>query len=292
MQETNSVKVDCISKTSISNTAMSNLAAENCVNILGVRVHATNMDRALAGIETTLANGQKGYVCVTGVQGIMEAQSDSNLKGIINRSVLTIPDGRPTVWVGWLRGFLKMRQVTGPDMMLRIFAMSAEKGYTHFFYGGNTGIADQLKEALTQRFPGVKVLGTYTPPFRPLNPEEESELVRMVAEAKPDFFWVGLSTPKQERFMDQYLGKLEAKLMLGVGAAFDIHTGIIKDAPYWMKFAGVQWMHRIYQDPSRLWKRYVVNNPRFVYHLIREFLGVESYDGPGKTVLNEGSSSN
>jgi N-acetylglucosaminyldiphosphoundecaprenol N-acetyl-beta-D-mannosaminyltransferase len=276
----------------MSNLPMSNLAADNCVNILGVRVHATNMDRALLWIEAALARGDKGYVCVTGVQGIMEAQSDSNLKGIINRSVLTIPDGRPTVWVGWMRGLFEMRQVTGPDMMLRIFALSAEKGYTHFFYGGNTGIAEQLKDAMTERFPGVKVLGTYTPPFRPLNAEEQAELVRTIAELKPDFFWVGLSTPKQEKFMYQLISKLDTRLMLGVGAAFDIHTGRIKDAPYWMKFAGVQWMHRIYQDPSRLWRRYCVNNPKFVYHLMREFLGLEKYDGTTEPALNEGSASN
>src|SRR6202451_1811481 len=153
---------------------MSNLMTDSCVNILGVKVHATSMDRALATIESAIANGDKGYVCVTGVQGVMEAQVDSNLKRIINHSVLTTPDGRPTVWVGWLRGFFKMRQVTGPDMMLKIFGRSAEKGYTHFFYGGNTGVGQQLKNALTQNFPGAKVVGTYTPPFRPLNSDEEA----------------------------------------------------------------------------------------------------------------------
>lgn len=249
------------------------LAQEESVGILGVKVHATDMDRALARVESALETGDKGYVCVTGVQGIMEAQSDSNLKRIINGALLTIPDGRPTVWVGWLRGFLKMRQVTGPTMMLRLCALSAEKGYTHFFFGGNDGVAEQLKQSLTQRFPGMRVVGTYTPPFRPLSAEEEAELIRMVAETKPDFFWVGLSTPKQERFMDQYVSKLDAKLMFGVGAAFDIHTGRIKDAPYWMKLTGVQWMHRIYQDPKRLWKRYLVNNPKFVYQIALELLG-------------------
>ena len=253
---------------------MSNLTADSCVKILCVKVHATDMDRALSRIESVLERGDKGYVCVTGVQGVMEAQVDSNLKRIINGSILTTPDGRPTVWVGWLRGFFKMRQVTGPDMMLRICALSAEKGYTHFFYGGTEGVADQLKDSLTQRFPGMKVVGTYTPPFRPLNPAEEAELIRTVSELKPDFFWVGLSTPKQEKFMDQYLSKLDTKLMLGVGAAFDIHTGRIKDAPYWMKLTGVQWMHRIYQDPRRLWRRYLVNNPKFVYRITLELLGI------------------
>jgi N-acetylglucosaminyldiphosphoundecaprenol N-acetyl-beta-D-mannosaminyltransferase len=252
---------------------MSNLASDNCVKILGVKVHPTSMDRALSRIESILAHGDKGYVCVTGVHGIMESQVDSSLKRIINHSVLTTPDGRPTVWVGWLRGFFKMRQVTGPDMMLRICALSAEKGYTHFFYGGNTGVADQLKDTLTQRFPGLNVVGTYTPPFRPLSADEEADLIRTVSELKPDFFWVGLSTPKQEKFMDQYLSKLDTRLMLGVGAAFDIHTGRIKDAPYWMKLTGVQWMHRIYQDPGRLWKRYLINNPKFMYRITLELLG-------------------
>ncbi len=257
---------------------MSNRMTDKSVNILGVRVHATSMDRALARVESALALGEKGYVCVTGVQGVMEAQTDSNLKRIINHSVLTIPDGRPTVWVGWLRGFFKMRQVTGPDMMLRLCALSAEKGYTHFFYGGNAGVAEQLKDSLTQRFPGMKVVGTFTPPFRPLFADEEAELARMVAEHKPDFFWVGLSTPKQEKFMDQYLPKLDAKLMFGVGAAFDIHSGRIKDAPYWMKVTGVQWLHRIYQDPARLWRRYLVNNPKFVYRIALELLGIQKQE--------------
>ena len=253
---------------------MSNLVPDECVSILGVKVHATSMDRALSRLESALESGDKGYVCVTGVQGVMEAQVDPSLKRIINASVLTTPDGRPTVWVGWLRGFFKMRQVTGPDMMLRISALSAEKGYTHFFYGGNEGVAEQLRDSLTQRFPGMKVVGTYTPPFRPLNAEEEADLIRTVGEAKPDFFWVGLSTPKQEKFMHQYLPKLDTKLMLGVGAAFDIHTGRIKDAPYWMKLTGVQWIHRIYQDPVRLWRRYLVNNPKFVYRITLELLGI------------------
>jgi len=253
---------------------MSNPSVDSCVRILGVKVHATNMDRAVSRLETAVQNGEKGFVCVTGVQGVMEAQMNADLKSIMNRSLLTIPDGRPTVWVGWLRGQWQMRQVTGPTMMLRICDLSREKGYTHFFYGGNDGVADELKANLTARYPGLKVVGTYTPPFRALTAEEEADLIRKVAETKPDFFWVGLSTPKQERFMDQYGPKLDAKLMLGVGAAFDMHTGRIQDAPYWMKFTGTQWIHRIYQDPKRLWKRYLVNNPKFVWQITLELLGI------------------
>ena len=129
------------------------LATDGHVSILGVKVHATSMDRALSRIESALANGERGYICVTGVQGVMEAQSDSNLKRIINRALLNIPDGRPTVWVGWLRGFFKMRQVTGPCMMLEIAALSQTRGYTHFFFGGNDGVAEQLKQSRTQQTP-------------------------------------------------------------------------------------------------------------------------------------------
>src|SRR5262249_29953289 len=168
---------------------MSNPSADSCVNILGVKVHATSMDRALARLQTAVAQNEKGYVCVTGVQGVMEAQMDSNLKRIINRALLTIPDGRPTVWVGWRRGHLDRRQFTGPRRMLQICEMSPAKAYRHFFYGGNDGVADQLKEALTQRYPGLNVVGTYCPPFRPLTAEEEADLIRQVAETKPDFFW-------------------------------------------------------------------------------------------------------
>jgi N-acetylglucosaminyldiphosphoundecaprenol N-acetyl-beta-D-mannosaminyltransferase len=178
--------------------AMSKPPVDSCVKILGVKVHATSMDRALSRLERAVEQGEKGYVCVTGVQGVMEAQMDSNLKRIINRALLTIPDGRPTVWVGWLRGLFQMRQVTGPCMMLRLCALSPEKGYKHFFYGGNDGVADQLKESLTRRFPGLNVVGTYTPPFRPLTAEEEADLIRTVAEVKPDFFWVGLSTHRSD----------------------------------------------------------------------------------------------
>jgi N-acetylglucosaminyldiphosphoundecaprenol N-acetyl-beta-D-mannosaminyltransferase len=253
---------------------MLNSPQDSSVSILSVRVHATSMDCTLATIERAVASDEKGYVCVTGVHGIMEAQSDANLQRIINHSTLTVPDGRPTVWAGWLHGLFQMRQVTGPDMMLKICELSVDKGYTHFFYGGNAGVADELKDVFMRRFPGLKVVGTYCPPFRALSIEEEEALIHKVAGLKPNFFWVGLSTPKQEKFMDQYLPKLDTKLMLGVGAAFDIHTGHIKDAPYWMKFTGMQWLHRLYQDPKRLWKRYLINNPKFVYRITLELLSI------------------
>ena len=154
---------------------------------------------------------------------------------------------------------------------------SCEKGYAHCVSGGGPEIASRLKEELTARVPGLKVLGTYTPPFRPLNAEEERELLERVSSVKPDIFWVGLSTPKQERFMAQYLPKIEAKILVGVGSAFDFHTGATKDAPEWMKRAGLQWAHRLSQEPGRLAKRYLKNNPAFLWKIGLQLAGLSKY---------------
>jgi N-acetylglucosaminyldiphosphoundecaprenol N-acetyl-beta-D-mannosaminyltransferase len=249
------------------------------VDVLGVGIHPTSMDDALAALQATIQTGGKGYVTVTGTHGVMEAQQDPEFRRIINQSMLTIPDGRSMVWVGWLQGFHRMRQVTGPDIMLRVCDLSLKKGYTHFLYGGNTGVADSLAASLRARFPGINIVGAFTPPFRDLTEEEERELTEQVAKLRPDFFWVGLSTPKQERFMARYSSKLDAKIFMGVGAAFDIHSGRIKDCPYVMKVLGLNWLHRLCQDPKRLWKRYLSNHPRFVLLTALQFLGVR----PGPT---------
>jgi N-acetylglucosaminyldiphosphoundecaprenol N-acetyl-beta-D-mannosaminyltransferase len=248
------------------------------VNILGVGVHAIDMHQALAQVGQAIEDGQKGYICVTGVHGIMESQTDPLFRSILNRSYLTTPDGMPTVWIGRLRGFSGMKRVFGPDLMLETCKMSIERGYTHFLYGGAPGVAEALKETLVRKFPGLKVVGTFTPPFRLLNPEEAASLQNTIADLRPDIFWTGLSTPKQERFMAQYLPILDTKLMFGVGAAFYVHTGRIKDAPEWAKNVGLQWLHRLGQEPRRLWKRYLFNNPKFVVKIAAQLTGLTKYD--------------
>jgi N-acetylglucosaminyldiphosphoundecaprenol N-acetyl-beta-D-mannosaminyltransferase len=248
------------------------------VNILGVGVNAINMPQAVDLVSSAVSQGRKGYVCVTGVHGIMEAQKDPVFRTILNRSMLTTPDGMPTVWVGRLNAYSQMRRVYGPDFMMEVCSVSVERGYTHFLYGGVEGVADRLKSELTTKFPGLNVVGTYTPPFRPLNASENAELQATISKLRPDFFWVGLSTPKQERFMAEYLSKLDAKVMVGVGAAFDIHTGRAQDSPDWVKSAGLQWLHRLLQEPSRLWKRYLINNPIFMYKMTSQLLGLTKYE--------------
>jgi N-acetylglucosaminyldiphosphoundecaprenol N-acetyl-beta-D-mannosaminyltransferase len=242
-------------------------------NVLGVSVHAVNMSRAVSLVQGALDEGGKHYVCLTGVHGVMEAQNDAGLKAILNRSFLNAPDGRPMVWVGWIQGFAEMDQVGGPELMLEICRRSMERSYSHFLFGGNPGIAEALRRNLGEKFPGIKIVGIYTPPFRALNPQEEADLVRMVAQTAPDIFWVGISTPKQERFMFDYLPKLDTKMMFGVGAAFDVHAGRVRPAPQWMKKAGLAWFYRLCQDPRRLWKRYLFNIPRFLWAIALQLLG-------------------
>lgn len=237
-------------------------------NLLGTGISAINMREAVRLLESRLASGEKGYVCVTGVHGIMEAQRDPAFRKVLNESFLTTPDGMPTVWVGILQGHSNIGRVYGPDLMLEVCKLSLDGGYTHYLYGGRPGVAERLAASLAARFPGIKIVGTYTPPFRKLNEDEERGLLDDIALLRPDFFWVGLSTPKQERFMAEYLPKLETKLMIGVGAAFDIHAGLLKDSPGWMKKAGLQWSHRLIQEPRRLWKRYLLNNPYFVWKIV------------------------
>jgi N-acetylglucosaminyldiphosphoundecaprenol N-acetyl-beta-D-mannosaminyltransferase len=171
----------------------------------------------------------------------------------------------PTVWLGHLHGFKHMTRVYGPDFMLNMCALSVQRGYRHFLYGGRPGIAEELRTELTRRYPGLQIVGTYTPPFRPLNAEEEEDLRAQLAASQADILWCGLSTPKQERFMAVYSGRLPVKLMVGVGAAFDLLSGNLAEAPDWMKRSGLQWLYRLIKEPKRLWRRYLLNNPRFIW---------------------------
>ncbi len=247
------------------------------VNVLGVGISVLNLKSARAKIVEALEQRRKGYVCVTGVHGVMEAQRDESLRKILNRSFLTTPDGMPMVWVGKLRGFREMERVYGPDLMFEVCQFTRGKDYTHFLCGGAEGVAQQLKAALEKNFPGVKIVGTYTPPFRALTADEEKELVREVNEKKPDIFWVGLSTPKQEQFMADHFDKLDTTLFFGVGAAFDFYTGRVRQAPRWMQRSGLEWFFRLCSEPKRLWRRYLGNNPVFLLKIFCQLLGLKKY---------------
>ena len=249
------------------------------VNVLGVNISAINIANTLAIIEQWIERGEQHYICVRDVHGVMGCQKDETLRAIHKDSGLTVPDGMPLVWIGRLKGFKNISRIYGPDLMLEICKVSLLKSYTHFLYGGNSGVAELLKKKLENKFINIRIVGTYTPPFRHLNRYEEKELCEEIERLKPDLFWVGLSTPKQERFMAEYIHKLDTKVMIGVGAAFDIHSGIIKDAPDFFKKLGIQWLYRLCKEPRRLWRRYLYNNPRFLYLVAMQLLNLRDFKG-------------
>jgi N-acetylglucosaminyldiphosphoundecaprenol N-acetyl-beta-D-mannosaminyltransferase len=239
------------------------------VDVLGVGISAVSMDQAVAEISRWVDEGERHYVCVTGVHGVMESQRDPALAAIHNRSGLTTPDGMPMVWAGHRAGARHMTRVYGPDLMLELCGLGARRGWSMYFYGGGEGTPERLAERLTARFPGLKVAGTYSPPFRPLTPEEDDEVVARINEAQPDVVWVGLSTPKQERWAAAHRSRLHAPAIIAVGAAFDFHAGLLPQAPRWMQQRGLEWAYRLVKEPRRLWKRYLSNNPRFVAAIAR-----------------------
>jgi len=248
------------------------------VNVLGIGISVLDQDRAREFLFEAVREGHRGYVTITGVHGVSEAQKDPELREIFHRALLVTPDGMPMVWMGRLQGQTSIRRVYGPDLMLNLSKHSRAENFSHFLYGGVPGVADALAQKLRERFPGLNIAGTFSPPFRQLNPTEQDDLQRRVREARPDFFWVGLSTPKQERFMAQYISILpEAKIFIGVGAAFDLLTGRIRQAPRWMQRVGLEWLFRLTQEPRRLAKRYLVNNPLFILRAGGQLLGLRKH---------------
>jgi N-acetylglucosaminyldiphosphoundecaprenol N-acetyl-beta-D-mannosaminyltransferase len=236
-------------------------------DVLGVSVSAVDMAQAVDTIDAWVHARTPHYVCVTGVHGVMESRRDESLQRIHNRAGLVVPDGMPLVWLAHLDGRSHVRRVYGPDLMLACCARSVATGVRHFFYGGAPGIADRLATRLSHRFPGLAVAGTYTPSFRPLAPEEDQAVVASIDRSDADIVWVGLGTPKQERWMADHVARLRAPVLIGVGAAFDFHAGTKRQAPAWMQRNGLEWLFRLLTEPRRLWRRYLTNNPAFVWHI-------------------------
>jgi N-acetylglucosaminyldiphosphoundecaprenol N-acetyl-beta-D-mannosaminyltransferase len=241
-------------------------------NVLDIEVDAVDMTVALKHIVNLLESGEKGYVCVAGVHGIMEAQRNPALRAVYAAAAMTVPDGMPLVWVGRLQGHSAMQRVAGPDLMLEVFGQTEFANATHFLYGGDPGVADELRRRLVLQFPIAQIVGTYTPPFRDLTLDEEQEFIATINTLKPTIVWAAIGCPRQELFMARYLPKLDTRLIFGVGAAFDYHTGRIRDCAPWIKRAGLQWLHRLYQDPRRLWRRYLRNNPAFLLRISVQLL--------------------
>ena len=221
------------------------------INVLGVGISEINYAAALDQIRAAIAERRRGYITVTGVHGVSESQDDDELRDIHNGSFLSTPDGMPMVWMGRLAGSSVISRVYGPDLMLLVLEEGVARGWRHFFYGGGDGVAEELRQKLEARIPGLTV--------------------------------VGLSTPKQERFMAAYVSKLDTTLMFGVGAAFDFHAGRVPQAPPRLQQAGLEWAYRLFKEPKRLWKRYLKNNPLFLGRTFLQLTGLRKYPGvPGQ----------
>jgi N-acetylglucosaminyldiphosphoundecaprenol N-acetyl-beta-D-mannosaminyltransferase len=251
------------------------------VNVLGVRVATLAPDQAVAQVlawchQVRPPDGPR-YVCATSVHGIVEGRRDGSFRGILNRAALVLPDGMPLVWFGRLAGRTGMQRVYGPGFMESVCRVTAAGGVRHFFYGGAPGVADELARRTTARFPGLVAVGSYCPPFRALTRAETDDVVSQINQAGPDIVWVGLSTPKQERWIGQVRERLTVKLLISVGAAFDYHTGRLKQAPRAIQRTGLEWAFRLAQEPGRLWRRYAVNNPRFIYLAALQLAGLAKF---------------
>lgn len=233
--------------------------------VLGVRVNAVQIPDIIAVIEGWVRDRDAtNYIAVTGMHGVAESRNDPRFRDILNAAGLVIPDGMPLVWLGRLQGHSELeRRTPGSEVMEAFFQATGSK-YSHFFYGGVPGIADLLARTEHERH-GIRVAGTYCPPFRPLTEAEEKEVQSIVRAANPDILWVGLSTPKQEKWMYEHRDKLQVPVMLGVGAAFDMNTGRLRRAPLWMQNSGLEWFFRLVIEPRRLWRRYLIDGSRFAW---------------------------
>lgn len=246
-------------------------------DILGVRVNTIPITSCLSLIDTWIRKNKKQYVCATSVHGIIEAQKNPRFKKILNNSGLTTPDGMPLVWISKLQGYKNVERVYGPDLLLALCQHSVKKRYKHFFYGSSKNVLEKLTNNLKKKFPGILIVGTKSPPFRPLTLAEDKEIIKRINRLKPDILWVGLSTPKQEQWIADHRKSISAPVMLSVGAAFDFHAGTKQQAPLWMQHAGLEWFFRMCNEPSRLTSRYMTIIPQFLMLLFIQFLSPKKY---------------
>lgn len=266
-------------KTSIAGQGGTERDVSDYFTVLGVKVNSVQIPDVVQEAKRWIEQrGNTHYIAVTGMHGVTEAQSDPVFKKILNEADLVVPDGMPLVWLGQWKGHALKRRVYGPEFMLTFCERTAREGYKHYFYGGAPGVAKELAESLTKRFPGLIVAGTYCPPFRALSNGERSEIIACINASCADVVWVGLSTPKQEKWMYEFREALNVPLLVGVGAAFDLNAGKVPQAPKWMQENGLEWCFRLWQEPRRLWRRYIVKGSQFGFYVILELLNLRKSD--------------
>jgi N-acetylglucosaminyldiphosphoundecaprenol N-acetyl-beta-D-mannosaminyltransferase len=238
--------------------------------VIGTPIAALTFDEALDLLVSAPARGHRLHVHFCTVRSLVEASDNDDLRSVFAApDSLAAPDGMPLVWVGRALG-IGVERVCGPDLMPALIDRSRESGARHFFYGGAPGVAERLAARMTEDFPGLEVVGTHSPPFRSLTAEEDAAEIEMINAARPDYVWVGLGAPKQDLWVARQRPRLDAAALLAVGAAFDFHSGGLRRAPSWMQRHGLEWAYRLYAEPRRLARRYLVTNSRFMLLLTRE----------------------
>lgn len=234
-------------------------------NIMGVDIAAIDMDWLVDYLNRNVKSLSGDYICVSNVHTTVTAYEDQEYCKVQNGGIMAIPDGGPLSSVGQKRGFKNMKRTTGPSLMGEIFKISAAEGYRHYFYGSTDETLEKLYSVLRESYPGIQIAGMYSPPFRPMTEDEDRAIVERINETKPDFVWVGLGAPKQEKWMAAHQGRVQG-LMIGVGAGFDYHAGNIERAPEWMQKSNLEWVYRLLQDPRRLFGRYWHTNTKFIWN--------------------------
>lgn len=253
------------------------LSAIDRVNILGVGAMPLNLGKAVATLERWRTEGQRKYVCVISVHGLVVAQRDPAIRSALNHCSMATEDGMPLVWWSRLAGFSQARRVCGSDLLDAVCGYGLERGYRHYFYGSSPDVLGLLTERLQRRYPGLIVAGSHSPPFRALTADEDAKDIASINETRPDFVWVGLGMPKQEKWMVEHLGKIDATALIGVGAAFDFHAGTKPRAPIWMQRSGLEWLFRLMTEPQRLAHRYLIDNTLFIGHMLQQVTGWKTY---------------
>jgi N-acetylglucosaminyldiphosphoundecaprenol N-acetyl-beta-D-mannosaminyltransferase len=244
--------------------------------ILGMRVDPTSYEEATEKVLAWAAAGESRYVCVANVHMVMEAHDDPSFRALVNAADLVTPDGMPLVWMLRKLGYPHQERVCGPELTSRVCAEAARRGVPVGFYGGHPEALEALVRNLSARFPGLRVVYAYSPPFRPLTPEEDERVTEEINASGARILFVGLGCPKQEWWMAEHKGRVRA-VMLGVGAAFDFHAGRVRQAPVWMQRAGLEWLFRLVQEPRRLWRRYLKHNPRFLFLAFLQLTGMRRF---------------
>jgi N-acetylglucosaminyldiphosphoundecaprenol N-acetyl-beta-D-mannosaminyltransferase len=237
--------------------------------VLGMRVDATSYEHVTERVVRWAREERSSYVCVANVHMTMESYDSPEFRRMVNGADLVTPDGTPLVWVLRALGVTQASQVRGTDLITSVAARAAREGVPVGLYGGTPGLLKDFAHLLKERFPEIRVACAISPPFRPLTPEEDAAFTREISSSGARILFVGIGCPRQERWMAAHKGKIPA-VMIGVGAAFDFHTGRVRQAPRWMQRAGLEWIFRLLMDPKRLWRRYAKHNPRFIGLLLMQ----------------------